>query len=208
MYGEGGLLDCINKFDCHIVHDHGMHMREPYLLDLNTKYTYEEIIDRWLKSWKFNDEGKGFKELNEEGAFIKWQPRTTFYHYYHWPADSTKHEFYFINLKKVGDSLKNNLRKHNIKFPMIDDEDYIFDLYDPIPHWVESSEWNTPEEYDLFAFNWKPPYVSSDVGNVIGNPWMAEVYGAHLRCSLLESTYCRKGLKDGDWVEYLHAMDR
>ncbi|NLY70226.1 MAG: molybdopterin-dependent oxidoreductase [Clostridiales bacterium] len=203
MYGEGGLLDCINKFDCHIIHDHGMHMREPYLLDLNTKYTYEEIIDRWLKSWKFNDEGKGFKELNEEGAFIKWQPKYTFYHYYHWPGDSTKHEFYFINLKKVGDSLKNNLRKYNIKFPMIDDEDYIFDLYDPVPHWVESSEWNAPEEYDLFAFNWKPPYVSSDVGNVIGNPWMAELYrkdpfeGA---ACLNPRTAAAKGLKDGDWV--------
>ena len=86
---------------------------------------------------------------------------------------------------------------------MIDDEDYIFDLYDPIPHWVESSEWNTPEEYDLFAFNWKPPYVSSDVGNVIGNPWMAEVYtkdpfeGA---ACLNPRTAAAKGLKDGDWV--------
>ena len=56
------------------------------------------------------------KELNEKGAFINWQPKKTFYHYYNWPGDTTKHEFYFINLLKVGTELKGHLEENNIPF--------------------------------------------------------------------------------------------
>jgi len=204
LFGEGGLNDGINKFDCHLIHDQGMSMRAPHFLELDREYDYYDIIDRWLKSWMFGDGVSGWKELNEKGAFINWQPKKTFYHYYHWPEDKTKHEFYFINLLKVGTALKGHLEENNIPFPFFeDDATPVWECFEPVPHWVTSSEWNAPEEFDLWAFNWKPPYVSSDVGNVVGNPWLAELYMADPvegAACLNPVTAAKKGLKTGDWV--------
>ena len=82
-----------------------------------------------------------------------------------------------MGLKEVGDRLRANLLEQKISFPMIEDMDYVLDLYRPIPHWVESSEFRGPAEgYDLWAINWKTPYIANDAGNLTGNPWLAEIY--------------------------------
>jgi anaerobic selenocysteine-containing dehydrogenase len=53
---------------------------------------------------------------------------------------------------------------------------HVFDLYRPVPHWVENSEFRAPDEYDLWAINWRTPYYSNDASNMAGNPWLAELY--------------------------------
>jgi len=199
LYGEGGLNDCINNSEDWLIKEQGLNMNDPHKLDLHTRYSITEIFDRQIKGWIFGD-GTGFEELNKTGYKAHWQPRKNFYLYYYYPDNQTKHEFYFQHLKNTGDDLYNNLRKNNITFPEVKDEDFIFDLYKPVPHWVETVE---PPEYDLWAFNWKTPYFSSDVGNVTGNPWLAELY----KIDPYESVVCintetakKKNLKDGDYV--------
>jgi anaerobic selenocysteine-containing dehydrogenase len=81
--------------------------------------------------------------------------------------------------------------------------DYVFDLYRPVPHWVETPEFRAPEGFDLWAINWKTPYYSSDPGNVAGNPWLAELYTKdpyEAVICLNPVTAKRKNLKDGDMV--------
>lgn len=202
LYGDNGLYDMVNKGEDWIIKDHGLNLREPYLMDINQRYSLEELFDRQIRSWIFGD-GSGFDALNQTGYKAHWQPRKNFYLYYYYPDDQTKHEFYFQHLKNTGDRLKNNLRINNISFPEIKEEDYIFDLYKPVPHWVKNSEQDAPAEYDLWAINWKTPYFSSDVGNVTGNPWLAELY----RADPFEAVICmnsrtarKKDLAEGDEV--------
>jgi anaerobic selenocysteine-containing dehydrogenase len=111
---------------------------------------------------------------------------------------------YLMGLKEVGDRLRANLLEQKISFPMIEDMEYIFDLYRPIPHWVESSELRAPAEgYDLWAINWKTPYIGNDAGNLTGNPWLAEIYSKDPWESVIllnPATASKKRLKDGQIV--------
>lgn len=202
LRGEGGLYDMVNRGEDWIIKDHGLNMNPPYVLDIHKRYTLEEIFDLQIKGWKFGD-GTGLDSLNETGYKAHWQPRKNFYLYYYYPGNQTKHEFYFHHLKNTGDRLRNNLRKYDIPFPGIEDEEFIFDLYKPVPHWVNSSQDQAPKEYDLRAINWKTPYFSSDVGNVTGNPWLAELYQAdpyEAVICLNPETARKKSLKEGEKV--------
>ncbi|MFC2007763.1 molybdopterin-dependent oxidoreductase, partial [Chloroflexota bacterium] len=174
LYGKGGLYDAFNNAHDELSATDGFTLNEEHKLELDKKYTLEEMSDRQLKSWKRGD-GRGIDELRKAGAFTHWRPEKEYYTYYYFPGKETRHPFYLQRLKDVGDELRANLEKHNISFPGIDDMDYIFDLYRPIPHWVENSEFRAPPEFDQWVINWRTPYFSSDSSNVLGNPWLTEL---------------------------------
>ena len=202
LYGEGGLYDHLNNGEDWLIKDHGLNLVDPYKLDVNTKHSLVEIFDSQIRGWKFGD-GTGFDELNKIGYKEYWQPRKNFYLYYYYPGDQAKYEFYFQHLKNTGDELHKNLKDNNIAFPGVEDDEHIFEMYQPIPHYVKNSETDPPKAYDLWAINWKTPYFSSDVGNVTGNPWLAELYKAdpfEAVVCLNSETARRKSLKDGDPV--------
>ena len=203
LYGEGGLYDCLNNGLDWVDKEDGLNMNGEWKLDLNRRYSLEEIFDRQIRGWPYGG-GKGLKELREKGYIEYWKQRKEFYLYYYFPDNKTRHPFYLMGLKEVGDRLKKNLLEHKISFPMIDDMDYILDLYQPIPHWVETSEFRAPVEgYDLWAINWKTPYIANDAGNLTGNPWLAEVYAKDPWESVIllnPATASRKKLKDGETV--------
>ncbi|QOX62126.1 molybdopterin-dependent oxidoreductase [Anoxybacterium hadale] len=202
LYGENGMYDYLNKDVDYIIKENGLNLREPYLLDLNQKHTLAEIHELQVKSWKFG-EGETMEDLERDGHIAKWQPKKTAYNYYYHPGNQTRHEFYIINLKKTADQLRQNLEKHQIQFPGVEDDSLVFDLYKPVPYWVPSSEFGVSEEYDLWAINWKTPYYSSDIGGVVGNPWLAEIYKKdpwEAVICLNSATAETKGIKDGDRV--------
>ena len=202
LYDEGGLYDHLNRsIDKWLIHD-GLNLKGEHKLGLNKKYTLEEICDRQLRGWPYSD-GQGLDDLKRTGFIARRVPRKKFYLYYYFPGNQTRHPFYFQHLKKVGDELRANLVKHNVSLPGIDDIDHIFDLYRPVPHWVENSEFRAPEEFDLWAINWRTPYHSNDVGNATGNPWLAEIYTEDPHEAVIcmnSATAHRKKLKDGDTV--------
>lgn len=203
LLGEGGLYDQLNNYlDRRILYD-GLNLTGEFKLDLNTKYTLEEIFDRQLKAWRYNEDGWGLDELLANGFLAKRVSKKYFYLYYYYPDNKTRHPFYFERLKRVGDELRRNLKKHNVKFPGIDNEEYIFDLYRPVPHWVVNAEFNAPEDYDLWVINWRTPYFSNDVNNMAGNPWLSNLskqdpYDGAICINTMTAE--RKGLKDGDTV--------
>lgn len=200
LYGEDGLYDHLNRTIDWVDKTDGLNMNGEWKLDVNRKYTLEEIYDRQIRGWPYSG-GKGLKDLAKQGYIAHWKPKKEFYLYYYWPDNSTRHPFYFMGLKDVGDRLRGNLDEHNIAFPMIEDMEHVFDLYNPIPHWVESSEFRAPAEgYDLWAINWKTPYIANDAGNLTGNPWLAEVYDKDPWESVIlvnPATAERKNLRDG-----------
>ena len=205
LRGEGGVYDIMNHDVDYIIKEDGLNLREPYLLDINTKHTRQEIYEKQVLSWKYN-QGETFADVQREGHLVKWQPKKTHYTYYYYPDNQTRHEFYIMNLKHTADRLRANLEKHGVKFPGVADQERdVFRFYNPVPFWTGSPELDDiPPEYDLWAMNWKSPYFSSDVGGCIGNPWLAEVYKKdpwEAVICLNAATAARKGLKDGDWVK-------
>jgi len=202
LYGEGGVYDHLNHAIDWVDKTDGLNMNGEWKLDINRKYTLEEIYDRQIRGWPYSG-GKGLDDLKKKGYIEYRRPRKEFYLYYYFPDNQTRHPFYLMGLKEVGDRLKANLIEHHLPFPGIDDMDYIFDLYQPIPHWVEPSEFRPPKEYDLWAINWKTPYIGNDAGNLTGNPWLAEIYAKDPWESVIlvnPVTAERKELRDGDRV--------
>ncbi len=203
LTGQGGVYDVMNNFTDYCVQEDGLNLRDPHKLPLDRRLAMEEIYDRQLRSWKYGD-GKGWEDLKKEGAFMTWKGAASFYNYFYAPDKQTRHPFYFHTLMTVGERLRGNLKDHNIPFPGIDNEEHVFELYKPIPHWVLNSEADGPEQgYDLWAMNWKTPYISSDTANVIGNPWLAEIYMADPYVAVVclnTETAAKKGIKDGDLI--------
>jgi anaerobic selenocysteine-containing dehydrogenase len=202
LTGEGGLYDHLNQAIDWVDKTDGLNMNGEWKLDINKRYSLEDIADRQIRGWPYSN-GQTLADLRKKGYIEYWRPRKEFYLYYYFPDNRTRHPLYLMGLKEVGDELKANLIKHNIQFPGIKDMDYIFDLYRPIPHWVETSETLPPKGYDLWAVNWKTPYIGNDAGNLTGNPWLAEIYKKDPWESVIlinSATAEKKGLKDGDHV--------
>ena len=203
LYGEGGLYDHLNQSLDWVDKEDGLNMNGEWKLDLNRRYTLEEIFDRQIRGWPYGG-GKGLEDLRKNGRIEYWKPRKEFYLYYYHPDNQTRHPFYLMGLKEVGDRLRANLQEHGIGFPMIDDVEYVLDLYRPIPHWVESSEFRGPAEgYDLWAINWKTPWYANDSRNLTGNPWMAEIYTKDPWESVIllnPVAASKRNLKNGDSV--------
>lgn len=203
LYGPGGMYDHLNHWHDKILGNYGFYLAgTDQELDLNTRYTLEEIYDRQLKSWCKGD-GRGLDELKKTGFFMYPAPMKEWFLYYYFPDNKTRHPFYFEHLKHTGDDLRANLKKNGIKFPGIEDEEYVFEQYRAIPKWIENSEINAPPEYDLWVVNWKTPYFAHDPDNVSGNPWLHEVSmgdpfdnGVFIN----SETAHRKGLKAGDLI--------
>jgi anaerobic selenocysteine-containing dehydrogenase len=203
LTGEGGLYDHLNREIDWVDKTDGLNLNAEWKLDINRKYTLEEIYDRQIRGWPYNKNNWTIEDLKQNGYLEYWRPRKEFYLYYYFPDNQTRHPFYLMGLKTVGDRLKENLQQHHISFPGVPDDGYIFDLYDPVVHWVETSETNPPKEYDLWAVNWKTPYYANDAGNLTGNPWLAEIYAKdpwEANVLLNPITAARKGLREGDAV--------
>jgi anaerobic selenocysteine-containing dehydrogenase len=201
LRGKGGVYDHLNEHKHHASQDDGFYLGKNKL-DINRKYTNEEIYEQQLKSWSRGD-GRGLEELNKEGIFLHTRSQKEFFTYYFFPGTKLRHPFYFEHLKRVGDELRANLEKNKIKFPGIENEKYIWEQYRPIPQWIENSEINAPPEYDLWVVNWKSPYCPHDSDNPNGNPWLAEVYKQDpfdFAIFLNSETARKKGLKDGDFI--------
>jgi len=203
LYGKDGLYDRLNRSKDRLLIDDGFYLEDSeHKLDINKRQTLEEIYDRQLRSWRRGD-GRGLEELKKTGFVKLPAPKKHWYTYYFFPDNKTRHPFYFEHLKKTGDTLRANLRKYNVAFPGVDDEEYVFEQYHAIPFWIENSEIQAPPEYDLWVINWKTPYYAHDPDNVGGNPWLAELaqkdpFDAGV--FLNSATAQRKGLKEGDVV--------
>jgi anaerobic selenocysteine-containing dehydrogenase len=203
LTGKGGVYDFLNQDICMWSAEDGLCLTGEHQLDIDTQHTLEEIFDKQIRSWRHNKKGWGLADLMATGFLEHRVPRKEFYNYYWVPGNKTRHPFYYNQLKAFGDELRRNLDESGVSIPGIDDVEYIFELYRPVPHWVENSEFRAPEEFDLWAMNWRTPYHANDGNSVLGNPWLAEIH----KMDPTDGAVCinpvaaeRKGLKEGDWV--------
>jgi len=167
-----------------------LELEDPYKLDLDKKYNWEEISDRWAKS-AFGPE-HDLAWFKEHG-FIKWprqveevyprvfiKPRTPIY-VEHW--------------KRAGEELKKVTEEMGIPWWDVSD-------YQPLPDWkpCPAYEEHSPG-YDLYPVPYKLPFHTQ--GWSADNIWLNELgeyhpYAYYIRIN--SQTARKKGIEDGDMV--------
>jgi anaerobic selenocysteine-containing dehydrogenase len=193
LYGEGGLNDHLNHF---------WKLEDPYRLDLTTRYTTPDILDRVLKS-KFKIDN-GIEYFNDAGLFYTMRTKAEAYNYYYFPTGTTRYPFYFEHLLRTGSELKRNLEEYHLSIPGQDMET-LWSFYQPIPHWVGRPDQTADASYDLIAMNWSTPqfrmHSSDQTSNPILNEVASEADPYQFVVLMNQETAERKGLQDGDQVE-------
>lgn len=169
-----------------------MLLKEPYKLDVERKYTLEEITDRRLKS-EFGPE-HGVQWFKEHGYLTqKRRPEER----YAFLALRSRVPVYFENYLRAGEAVKRVTQELDIPW---DTSDYI-----PLPDWKPNPAYEKRSpDYDLFCVNYKTPihYQSFTTENAWLNE-LAEYHPYYYKILLYTETAKRKGIKDGDtiWVE-------
>jgi len=196
LRGEGGLNDVINR--TFMLTDHRK-------LDLGKRHTLNEIIDHRIKQI-FGDE-HSFEEGLQKGLLYKYSKTgKEGYNYYYWPDNKTRHPIYFEQTKKTGDTLRENLKKDNVKIPGWRKEEMegFFAYFEAIPRWIPNNELDAPPEFDLWVVNWKTSLMPFATGGTQENPWLAELRerdSYEMFIHINRETAKKKGIEDGDWVE-------
>jgi anaerobic selenocysteine-containing dehydrogenase len=192
LFGEGGVNDLINK---------GFGLENELVLDLNTKYSVEEVYDRYVKKF---DPTSSLEDVKKKGNLHTWAPKKEGYNYYYWPDNTTRHPFYFIHLKEVADQLKAHLAKDGVKIPGWEDQEDFFFWWDPIPHWKPNTNTYPDGDLDMYAINWKMPFYANGVGAPHDNAWLEDIikHSApyHGKIWINTKTAKAKGIKNGDMI--------
>jgi len=203
LKGQGGLNDIINQ---------GFRFENENQLDLNRKYTIEEVLDRAIKH-NFGDE-YSFDSLLEHGVIYKYNVTgKKGYNYYYWPDNKTRFPIYFNKLKESGDRMRENLKTSGITLPGLKDQEDYFNYYEAIPRWVPDYEGEVPPGYDMWACNWKTPSMPFGTGGTQENAWLSELRENdpyELFIWINTETAKSKGLKDEDeiYVESQYGKTR
>ncbi len=165
---------------------------DPYRLDLNKKYTLEELTDRRFKSL-FGEE-RGVQYMREHGGLVRW-PKQVEEMYWH-PFTKARVPIYFESIKTVGEDIERVKKEHGIP-------DFPTWAFQALPDWHPCpSHEETRPDFDLFAFYFRVPFHTFT--STANNAWLDEVGRmdpyAHF-VVLNEDTAGKKGIRDGDWVE-------
>jgi anaerobic selenocysteine-containing dehydrogenase len=196
LTGQGGINDLVNL---------AFQLKGKYALDLNKKYTMDEMIDRRVKQ-VFGDE-YNFDYLLKHGVLSRFDtPGKLGYNYYYWPDNKTRHPIYFNRLKASGEKMRENLKNSDVKLPNWENQEDYFRVYEPIPYWIAGPELTAPPEYDMWVCNWKTPFMPFGAGDTQQNAWLAELREAdpyEMFVWMNAETARRKGLQEEDliWIE-------
>lgn len=187
LFGEHG-------FNAHLNRTLGL--KEPYRLDLNKKYTYEEILDIQAKchskgerglDW-YKKHGNDFRPIRPEYKYL--------------PYRDARLPLYFNYIKYVGDDLRKDLQKYQVeeKFGL----KINWDQYRGIPYWERSPIHDEDSEFDLYLIAYKS-YLTT-YADMATNPLIVEIADHdpyHLFIMMNRETAKKKGLHDGEtvWLE-------
>ncbi len=179
--------------DIYAVLNSAGHFSKQYALSSSRKYSYEEICDRWLKSW-FGEE-HGLEYFRKHG-YLKHAKRTV-EELYPRPFNKGRIPVYFEHFKHAGQEVEKVTKEIGVPWDTSD--------YTPLLDWkpCSSHEEKNPE-FDLWLVNHKLPYYTFTFS--AENPWLNEMCdrdGKVYNVGINTETAKRKGIKTGDkiWIE-------
>ena len=177
--------------DLYTAFNAGAHLAVAHRLDPSRKYSWEEICDRWLKSYCGEEHGLNY--FREHG-YCKLGKRTAEQSYPR-PFHKGRIPLYLEHFIGAGEDVKKFTEEHNIPW---DTSDYI-----PLTEWRPCpAQTESPAEYDLFVVNHKVPFLTLSITSE--NPWLVEL--AHRNAKVFPvgmnaATGRRKGIAQGDEIE-------
>ncbi|MFC2013914.1 molybdopterin-dependent oxidoreductase, partial [Chloroflexota bacterium] len=167
-----------------------LRLKEPYQLDLDKKYSWEEFCDIQAKAW-FGPE-HDLAWFKEHG-FLTYPKRVE--EAYPRPFIKPRIPIYQEHFIKAGEDVKKMTKELGI--PWWDTSGY-----QPLPDWKPCPAYeNMSTEYDLYVSNYKFPYQTFTV--TANNPWLNEVteYSPYAYYILINSQTAKsKGIRGGDVV--------
>jgi anaerobic selenocysteine-containing dehydrogenase len=180
-----------------------LRLPKEHQLNRSNIYQWDEVVDQGLRA-HFGDD-RGVDYFIKHGA--TWTARRTrlreSYNYFYSPGGKIRIPIYYEHLKKAGDSVVANCAKHGITIPGWETEEYL-KYFHPLPSWVPHPEHGVPDEFDLYAVNWKIATRAFGMGGFAENPVMREMHALfdhEVDAVLLnKATAEAKGLKDKDHV--------
>ncbi|MCI8366733.1 MAG: molybdopterin-dependent oxidoreductase [Eggerthellaceae bacterium] len=188
-------------------------MGTPYQLDPTQEYTYEQVLDNYLKAYTSThgaEEPYGVDYFKEHGF---WAYTAAVEDCYDWCIQGVgRLPVYDQRDMIVGRHLKANIEKwseitgQEIAQPGWEGRmDEVYAEYTPVPEWHDS--WLTDfgtDEFDLFCVNWKISPRILGLGGADNNVWLREVVEHQnfddLYIQINPIAAEARGLKDGDRV--------
>lgn len=173
----------------------------PHVLDLDKLYTYEDVLDRALKSADGDDHGLDYYRENGGYYFARVYTPAEMYNY-HWHP-KTRYQLYFHTQQENGARLISNFRKHDV-YPWGWDLDMYEKFYQPTLWYWDMQIDQAPDEYDLYAFFYKIPTSFYRFGGQDQLPWARtwakQFVPDYNTIQLNRATAEKKGLVEGDWI--------
>ena len=167
-----------------------LHLKGPYALDGDNRYSWEEIVDRRHKSY-FGEE-YGLDYFKEHGL-LKWPKKVE--EVYWKPFSHARVPIYFEWFKPLGEKVKDMSQKLGIELDT--------SAFQPLPEWRPCrSHRENGSEYDLYAIYYKFPMQT--FSGTYDNPWLDEVCQVDrfaYRVAIHADVARRKGISEGDWME-------
>ncbi|MFC1862475.1 molybdopterin-dependent oxidoreductase [Thermodesulfobacteriota bacterium] len=172
-------------------------LKDPYKLDPDKKYTWEEVVYRQCKS--YTNGTYDLEWFKKNGALVGKVPVEDEYEI-HLKMKEKKLRYpipYMEKVKREGEKLAKNLIKVGIDW-------WPTDEYVPLPAYFPQILDEVPSEYDLYIINTR--VITDSWGNNLQLPWIDEL-GRHLQgyanITMHEDTAKAKGIKNEDtvWVE-------
>lgn len=178
-------------------------LSEEFALDPEGHYTWQEILERKIKS----DFGAnaGYDDFAEH-AFKAYKVPTVkeSYNYFYAPENAIRQPFYYQRMTRIAKELKANLESVDAQVPGWDMDDF-FRHYSGFPIWYEPYNYGVTDEYPFKVANWKTHFLVTNTYGNIENPWLQEImdkYTPDMKVVMIHPAAAKKaGLKEGDQVE-------
>ena len=181
-----------------------MRLRGANALDVNVKYTWEDILDRSLKAKYGNEHGLEWFKVN--GILEEEEDIRELYEFNSCPWGKTRYTLYNDYMLWAGRQHKKDLAA--VGQPDLEQKFHpnAYKDFVPLPFWEEPpSLASAPAEFDLYGINWKGPMMS--MGQTMDNAMLREYMDKFdeytMAAWMNEDTAAAKGLKNGDlvWIE-------
>jgi len=164
-------------------------LKEPYKLDPNKRYEFEELIDRCLRS-NFGDD-KGIEWFYRDGLFVEDLPPEEMYRGPFWNG---RVQVYYEFMLHAKEELENVVKEYNIP---IETSDYL-----PLPEWRPCPAFSRGDSGTLYLVNYKTPQQS--YGSIYQSIKVLQFLTDFHRDDdlLINSETAKKlGIKDGDIIK-------
>lgn len=178
-------------------------LADKYKLDLNTRYTYEEMWDRTLKTIYGEEYGLEYMKKHGHIRTYNLSDKESYSSYYN---NTVRYQLYLQTQKRSGDFLLPKIKETGLKgeeyFGMSWDD--LAKHYQPVPTYIETNLHNAPEEYDLYAITIRLHMSFFRLGSLDQNPWVLDwnnKYNPFYNSICVNPIVAEKhGFKEGDII--------